>query len=158
MVEIKYLSSCPQYASVLAGWSYDEWNRSRGLDPDILEKAYRARAQEDSIPLTFVAVEDAVPMGMVSIREDDLWSRKDLNPWLASLFVVPKFRRMGIGSRLIKRVIEKARELNICRIYIFLGNTEKGILENFYNKRGWQYFDDATDNDGKLTKILFYDL
>ena len=37
-------------------------------------------------------------------------TRKELSPWLASVFVAPEFRKWGIGSKLVLHVMEQARE------------------------------------------------
>ena len=101
MALIKPLGECPDYAPVLAYWSYNLWYRSRPIGYDLIIKAYRQRAAGTGVPAAFVAIEEDMPVGMVSLKNDDLWSRKDLNPWLASLYVVPEFRRRGI-ARVLK--------------------------------------------------------
>ena len=102
-------------------------------------------------------IEEDMLVGMVS-KNDDLWSRKDLNPWLASLYVVPEFRRRGIAEALVGAVIEKARGLGYPELYLFLGHEDGLDLALYYGNRGWQYMEDAVDNDGNPTKIFFYQL
>jgi len=117
MALIKPLGECPGYAPVLAYWSYNLWYRSRPIGYDLIIKAYRQRAAGAGVPAAFVAIEEDMPVGMVSLKNDDLWSRKDLNPWLASLYVVPEFRRRGIAEALVGAVIEKARGLGYPELY-----------------------------------------
>ena len=50
---------------------------------------------------------------MVSLKENDLWSRKDLNPWMASLYVVPEYRGKGIGSSLVTHAAETAKTIKM---------------------------------------------
>ncbi len=108
------------------------------------------------MPYTFAAVADTLPIGMASLKENDLWSRKDINPWLASVYVLPSFRKSGIGTMLIDKVIEKSKSLNFKRLHLFLGSNDIATLEKYYIKRGWDFFDSAADNDGKDTKIFTY--
>ncbi len=157
MAEIIPLRECPDYAPVLAYWSYNLWYRSRPIDYNTIIKAYRQRASGEKMPLAWVAIEEEMPVGMVSLKEDDLWSRKDLNPWLASLYTVPEFRNRGIAAGLINAVVAGARELGCDRLYLFLGHGEERDLGAYYGKRGWTYLEDAVDNDGHPTRVYYYD-
>ncbi len=40
---------------------------------DLIIKAYRQRAVTDGVPAAFVAIEEDMPVGMVSLKNDDLW-------------------------------------------------------------------------------------
>jgi len=157
-IGITPLDQKPEYAAILAHWSYLEWYMARDIDFDNNLKAYQKRAEGGAIPCSFVATSDTMPVGMVSLKENDLWSRKDLNPWLASLFVIPEFRNRGVAEILVNRVVEKAGELSLKRIYLFLGPAEVHDLEAYYSSRGWEFFDNAVDNDGKNTKIFCYNV
>ncbi len=158
MAEIKLLCERPDYAPVLAYWSYNLWYRKRPIDFDVILKAYKQRAAGGKVPLSWVAVEESMPVGMISLKLDDLWTRKDLNPWLASLYVVPEFRNRGIAESLVNAVIAGARDLGYAEIYLFLGPKEHMDLELYYSNRGWQYMEDAIDNDDQPTKIFYYSL
>lgn len=158
MAEIRLLKECPDYAPVLAYWSYNEWYRRRPIDYDTVIKAYRQRAVDDRMPITWVAIEDGMPVGMVTLKEDDLWSRKDINPWLASLYVAPEFRNRGIAELLTLAVTGKSRMMGLTRVHLFLGHAGDMDLGRYYMKRGWRYQEDAVDNDGLPTKIYYYPL
>jgi GNAT superfamily N-acetyltransferase len=107
------------------------------------------------MPYTFTAVADTLPIGMASLKENDLWSRKEINPWLASVYVLPEFRNYGVGSLLIGKVLEKSASMNFKRLHLFLGSSDNSSLEKFYIKREWNFLDSALDNDGKNTKIFY---
>ena len=154
-IEIKELCQVPDYSPILAFWSYMEWYRDRPIGFDLVLMSYKIRAEDNSMPVSFVAVKDSLPVGMISLKMDDLWSRKDINPWLASLFVLPGYRNIGIGDLLVSSVINRARDLDIKRLYLFLGQSEMDRLEEFYLKRGWKFFEKSKDNDGVDTKIFF---
>ena len=157
-IKIVSLKECPLYATICAHWSYQQWYLDRDIPFEANLKAYQLRATSDSIPCVFVALWGTYPVGMVSLKEKDLWNRPDLDPWLASLYVIPDFRNSGIGERLVMRVLEKAMELNYEKLYLFLGRNEVKDLALYYEKRGWKYLEDGVDNDGKETKIYSYNL
>ncbi len=157
-MEIMPLHMVPDYAPILAHWSYMEWYRSRSMDFTLVLKAYQERAKNKTAPLSFVALDRSLPVGMVTLKRDDLWSRKDLNPWLASLYVLPEYRKGGTGQALIRAVTAKADELGYPRLHLFLGQHDRNWLERYYLNRGWAVSESAVDNDGIETKILIYDL
>jgi GNAT superfamily N-acetyltransferase len=135
-----------------------EWYLERDVPYEANLRSYRARARLDRVPLTLVALRGSLPVGMVSLKENDLWTRRDLNPWLASLLVVEEFRGQGIGRMLIKSLVSRARDLELQRMYLFLDSRELERLERFYTSLGWRFLEDAVDNEGKDTKIFYYDL
>ncbi|MBP7735100.1 MAG: GNAT family N-acetyltransferase [Spirochaetes bacterium] len=158
LMEIIPLHRIPDYAPILAHWSYMEWYRARSMDFTLVLRAYQERARSDRVPLSFVAIEGSLPVGMVTLKLDDLWSRKDLNPWLASLYVLPEYRRCGTGQALVRAVTARAPELGHDRLYLFLGRHDREWLERYYINRGWAVVESAVDNDGLETKILAYEL
>ena len=44
---------------------------------------------------------NGAPVATASLTQRDLPARLDLKPWLAEVFVKPKFRRRGYGSQLV---------------------------------------------------------
>lgn len=156
-MEIAALNRFPEYAPILAHWSYMEWYRARSMDFNLVLRAYQERARNEGVPLSFVAMDGSLPVGMVTLKLDDLWSRKDLNPWLASLYVLPDYRKAGAGDALIRAVIARAQGLGYGRIYLFLGQHDRDWLLGYYLRRGWEVVEDAVDNDGLPTTILAYE-
>jgi GNAT superfamily N-acetyltransferase len=148
------LNRTPEYAPILAHWAYCEWYRERLMAFDLVLRAYRDRAGNAGIPLSLVAVADTMPVGMVTLKLDDLQSRRDLNPWLSSLYVMPEYRRRGLGASLAETVMADARERGFTEIFLFLGQREQRYLERYYAKRGWAVVDEARDNDGRETRVM----
>ncbi len=157
-MEIVPLNEKPDYAAILACWSFMEWYRNRTIPFDINLKAYQERSRSLSVPRSFVALYKTMPVGMVSLKENDLWSRKDLNPWLASLFVHKEYRHLGIGGHLVDRVIHEAEMQNYSRMYLFLGHNEERDLGAWYRSMGWVFYESALDNDGFGTDIYCYEI
>ncbi|MCU0821888.1 MAG: GNAT family N-acetyltransferase [Spirochaetes bacterium] len=154
MAEIRLLKEYPHFASVLGLWAYREWYGNRDIDPKTVIMSYQARISDGKLPVAMVALENGVLAGMVSLKENDLWSRKDLNPWLASLYVSPEYRSCGIGTGLIIYLIEYSKNLGIKRLYLFTWENLKG----YYTSRGWEYLENAPGNDGGEVMIFYYDI
>ena len=158
MAIIKLLKKCPDYAPILGFWTYKEWFRNRSIDFDLVIKSFQNRANDISLPISWVAIEDGMPVGMVSLKNQDLWSRKDIWPWLVSLYVLPEYRNRGIGSGLIKSVIDKSREIGFKALYLFVSDNRLNYLDNYYTNRGWKFVDNAVGNEGHNVKIFCYSI
>ncbi len=155
-ISIVPLYEKPEYAPILAHWSYSEWYLKRDIPFDVNLKAYQRRSQSRKIPLSLVAIVGTVPVGMVSLKENDLWSRKDLNPWLASLFVLKEYRHIGVGTMLVRQLVREAEALGYAGLHLFLGHNEESDLGRYYRNLGWSFLESAKDNDGCDTDIYYY--
>ncbi|HNV46421.1 MAG TPA: GNAT family N-acetyltransferase [Spirochaetota bacterium] len=156
MIEIVPLARLPHLAEVLGGWAYGEWYAHRDVPRAAVIESYRHRAHSrNELPIAWVALEDGRPAGMASLKPDDLWSRRDLGPWLASLYVDPHRRNRGVATRLVETVVAAARDLSFPRIFLFRSHE---WLDDFYRNRGWSLYGDCVDNDGRPAKIYLMQL
>jgi len=158
-IKYYFLSQKPQYITIASYLSFGQWYLNRKLPFEVNNKAYAQRAKKDNhIPTTIIAVAGEFPVGIASLKNNDLWHRKDLNPWLASLFVHEKFRHKKVATNLITRIVEHGKKLGFNKVYLFLGNEEQHKLEKFYTSLGWQFESNEKDNDGNQTKVYFYQI
>jgi predicted N-acetyltransferase YhbS len=143
---IDYLADHLELAPVLAAWHHQEWGR---LMPEWSHEQALAELQSHTgrcqVPTTFVALEDGRLVGSVSLLEDDLDGWEDLTPWLASLYVIPERRGQGLGTRLVKRVIEEAAALCVPTLYLFTAGQQA-----FYERLGWSLLERARHHDSEV--------
>ena len=85
------------------------------------------------LPITFVALDGDLPVGMCSLREND-GIRPDLTPWLGSVVVDPKYQKQGIGKMLIDVTVLKAKELGFEKLYLFAFDS---TIPEYYKCLGW---------------------
>ena len=121
---------------------YREWNEKKALEE------FRSQGTDGSLPATLVLREDERFVGSVSVVRDDCEARKDLGPWLASLYVMPEDRGRGYGSRLVAAAIELAKRNGAVSLYVFTESAEKLFL-----RHGFVQFADAVTN-GRAVTIL----
>jgi predicted N-acetyltransferase YhbS len=141
-VRIDFLKNHPVFARRLAElcgeqWEhlYVDWDRAVALREFELQRA------DGRLPLSLVAIEGKELLGMVSLIFNDLPGYEHLNPWLASLLVLPEHRSKGAGSRLVNEA-EKLLVLNqVARAYLF---TESA--SSFFEKLGWTTLAKASCN------------
>lgn len=132
-VEIEYLADRIDVLPTLAAWHHEQWGY---LNPQNTisgrAKKLRRRSQKGKIPTTFVGFVRGQPIGSASLVENDLPTRPDLYPWLASVYVAPKWRRRGLGTQLVQRVILETGELGFGRLYLITPNQVA-----WYRSLGW---------------------
>jgi N-acetylglutamate synthase-like GNAT family acetyltransferase len=96
---------------------YTAWNR------ETARAEFHSEGKTAALPTTLVLHQpDGQLIGSVSLILNDLPSRPDLNPWLASLYVFPDFRRQGHGRRLVQAALSKSHELGHTALFLFTEN------------------------------------
>lgn len=141
------LKDKPEHLLPLAQWHHAEWsylNPLRSFDQRVQEM------QEDLegkvIPTTFVAEDAGELLGSACILADDMSSHPELTPWLASVYVNEIHRGKGIGSTLVKRVMQHARENGVKRLYLYTPDQEQ-----MYARLGWQLYSREPYNGTPVT-------
>lgn len=135
-MKIISLKQKSEYINKLADWHQKEWshlNPGQTLQGRI--DKMQAYLNNDFIPTTFIA-EDENLLGSAAIIECDMDDRNELSPWLASVYVAPEHRRQGIAGRLVKHVMQQAREQGIRKLYLYTPDQEL-----FYASLGWQVYE-----------------
>lgn len=136
MIKIDLLKNHPNTIPALA----NIWHEVLGQIwlPDISVERVITRfadhLNDSNLPITFVALDSDLPVGMCSLREND-GIRPDLTPWLGSLVVDPKYQRQGIGNMLIDTTLLKAKELCFEKLYLFAFDP---IIPENYERLGWR--------------------
>lgn len=146
-MQISSLQDKPHHLLPLAQWHHAEWsylNPARTLDERIEEM--REDLQGKPIPTTFVAEDNGELLGSACILADDMSSHPELSPWLASVYVAEQHRKKGIGSVLVKRVMQHARESGVKRLYLYTPDQAQ-----LYVKLGWQVYSEEPYNGTPVT-------
>ncbi len=132
-MKIEYLADHADRIETLARWHHEEWQH---LNPGDTVEQRKARMSEHlgrrRIPTTFVALEGDTLLGSACLLADDMHQYRDLTPWLASVFVAPEQRGRGVGSAVVRRVVEEARALDVKTLYLYTPDRE-----SFYARMGW---------------------
>jgi N-acetylglutamate synthase-like GNAT family acetyltransferase len=149
-MEIELLKQDPSLIRMLSQWHQAEWGHlsDRGTEERIAEFAEHGSA----VPLTLVGYLDGAPIGTASLLAEDMDIRKELTPWLASVFVLPEHRSRGYGTQLVKGIVAEARRLGTATMYLF---TEDRA--GFYAAMGWQELE-TTSYHGEDVTIMKLDL
>ena len=123
---ISQLADVPFFRNQLAAlhaaeWKhlYADWDERSALAEFLNQKG------DGSLPATLVLHEGMELVGSVSVVFGDCPVRLDLDPWLASLYVVPQRRGRGHGLELVQAAIELAAAAGVGRLHVFTESAEK---------------------------------
>ncbi|WP_374443655.1 GNAT family N-acetyltransferase [Stella sp.] len=123
-----------------------------GKTVDVRAASLRARTNRDRVPVAVVAVApDGLALGTASILLDDMETRPDLNPWLATVFVMPGQRGRGLGGALCAAAEAAAWRLGVPRLHLFTFDKR-----GYYAGLGWQDLE-TVDYAGRPTAIMVKD-
>ncbi len=130
---IEYLADRPEFMESLAKLQLNEWGRYRPDETlEMRIEKLKNRCNHRQIPTVFFATDGRNLLGSAQLVEHDMDTRMQWSPWLAGVVVSPEHRCRGIGAKLVSRVIEEAKSLEVPVIYLFTFSTEK-----YYARMGW---------------------
>ena len=126
---------------MVAAWIYNEWWQDiEGSSVSKVTDLLRAHLVPDCVPMTLVASLNVLPVGTATLLAHDIGTEQwpQLSPWLAAVYVVPEYRRRGVGSSLVHAIVSAAAAAG--KDVLYLLTTER---EEFYAQLGWDVFDRA---------------
>lgn len=147
--EICLLSERPDYIPELVQGLIATWGEADTPERR-QERSERLRQHlnRNSLPLALVAHDGEQALGVVALRLHDLDGQEDLGPWLGGLFVIPRARERGVGSRLCHAALEHALSLDIEELYLFTLDRE-----SMYRRLGFRHHA-AADWSGRSGTIM----
>lgn len=150
IVQFVNLADRLDLVDLVSRWRWQEWNRDKPFE--YVRYSALHNTQRDRIPMTFMAMLQDRPVGMVSLWMNDLACRQDLHPWMASLYVDEAHRSKGIGRQLQAHATSVARELGYARIYLITDHVD------YYERFGWAFLELAPTSSGGETRIYCKEL
>jgi GNAT superfamily N-acetyltransferase len=82
--------------------------------------------------MAVVATDGPTLCGSAILIGADMDTRPELSPWLAGVFVVPEFRRRGIGTSLVEYITDRAGAMGVPTLYLYTPSAER-----LYSRLGW---------------------
>jgi GNAT superfamily N-acetyltransferase len=147
---IRILDDCVNFVNEIAMYCWCEWNQSivhefnlhsqEEVKKDILENT-----------ICFVAIDGEELAGFISVCKCDFPSKyKQLTPWIQNFYVVPKYRKNGVGNALFIHALECCVDNGVETVYLWTYEKTKG----FYDKHGFVVYDEVSMDDG--VRIVMY--
>ncbi len=153
MIKIKLLAQFPNYLPDLAKLWVDTIGQKYlpNVSLDQYIDRLKEHLNEESLPLTYIAIHDSTPIGMASLRMDDGLDRYDLFPWLGSLCVAENYRKRGIGKLLIQVIKSRAFKMGFRKLYL---STFDESVAGWYKRNEWIQMPDEAMYDGKKVILM----
>lgn len=131
---VESLALHPTLVPVVAGWHFAEWGHADpgGSESDWAQRL-AARARIAGVPSYHLAFADGEPVGSVGLCENDMSTHPELSPWLTGLYVLPRYRRRGVGALLILHAMEAARTAGVRTLFLHTARAER-----LYARHGWR--------------------
>lgn len=108
-IAIVELTARPESIDRLADWYYRAWHSIEGIPHVALVQELEDKLRDPTIGTTFLALDNDLPVGTVSVDRADLPGHDDRSPWLASLYVEASHRGRGLGGQLVRHALHFAR-------------------------------------------------
>ena len=133
-VAISDLRQQPAFFDAVADRIWRAWWKERGFPADYITGRLRENMAPTPIPFALVAHRGDTFLGTSSVIAADLEERPQYSPWVAAVWVDPKYRMQEIGSALVERAVSDAFALNIRRAYLYAEKERR----RFYTRQGWR--------------------
>jgi predicted N-acetyltransferase YhbS len=145
-VRIEHLADHPQHLAALAAWHQAQFGYlNTSVTVEQRMERLRASAQKGKLPMTFVAVCEGQLLGSASLLPQTI-THSHLSPWLSSVYVAPDHRNKGIGSALVRHVVQEAAGMGMDKVYLFTPNSEA-----LYARLGWKALEHTEYQGHRLT-------
>lgn len=146
MIEIAFLADCPETIPTLTQWFRAQWpDYYAERTPADMAEDFRSEAKRDGLPVRLVAFANGELAGTVTLRDQAMHTLPEYFPGLGGLFVAEQYRSQGVGSELVRAVMNLAREQNHENVYATTV-AARGILERL----GWQLVQPVSHGDEQL--------
>lgn len=134
-VRIAPLLQHPQHVAFVARLVYEEFwvGVPDGLSETYLAEAFGGRGAPGRVLASLVALDGDAPVGCVHLIDNDDDSLPELHPWLAAMVVVAPRRGQGIGSALVRALMQEARAMGFARLWF--GTDGPGFYERLGARR-----------------------
>ena len=135
-LSIGLLADHHESTRAVSQWLVDEWGTDKSpAAVDEFADSLRSRLNRDRVPLQVVALFERRVVGIAMLKKHELRAvHPELSNWLGSLFVDPQFRSRRIGSLLVERIEQLARNLDIRVLHLQTEDLSGGV----YARLGWK--------------------
>jgi N-acetylglutamate synthase-like GNAT family acetyltransferase len=130
---ISDLRQQPAFFDAVADRIWQAWWKERGFAIGHIVDRLRENMAPEPIPFALVAHDGETFLGTASVIVSDLDDRPQYTPWVAAVWVEPKFRQQQVGRTLVARAAADAFALGINRVYLCAPK----VRSNFYLRQGW---------------------
>jgi hypothetical protein len=156
-LRLELLKNCPNLIPILAQWVYEEWHTyDTDLTQEKLIESFKARLNENKIPITFVVLKNDMPVGLISLKnqiEPEFSAFPQDSIWMGSLIVTPEGKKQGVDQRLFKLVQTISKQFGYDKLYLYISNP---AYVSWYLNQGACVIDKRPFRNHKITVMEIY--
>ena len=130
---ISDLRERPEFFDTVADRIWSAWWEWRDFPRSYIRERLEENMNAEAIPFALVAHEDTTFLGTVSVIASDLEDLPQYTPWVAAVWVDPKYRKRRVGRALVERAVDGVFALGNDRAYLCAPEARR----NFYLRQGW---------------------
>lgn len=155
-IQIVPLQKVKPYKDQVIKWLFNEWGNN---NPQYWKSWIESSLSTDGIPITYVAVDNDVLIGTISIWRCDLQARQDLFPWIGGLFVDPQFRGKEYGGYKLGVLLQdycicQLKKWGFREVFLF---AEPELFE-YYSRNNWEKIGSSFDEKDNDVDVFRYQL
>ena len=136
-ITIVDLENEQKYLKEVSEWIWKECSKENGAKLEDVIYRTRHSINKNDIPKMFIAKHNSEVIGVVSLWVNDLKSRQDLFPWMATLYVKKDYRNKGLGGQILEKAIAQVYE-DFGKRSIALGCHKENVrAAQFYERHGF---------------------
>lgn len=126
---IKLMNSDCEEFNTICDWMYEWWGKKDNWSLEKVREYMKNSMCSEHIPQTFIATIENELVGMYQISMNDLDVRPDIYPWLINVYVLPKYRGLGICRKIVESSILQAEKLKLDQLFLYTKHI--GLYEKF---------------------------
>jgi GNAT superfamily N-acetyltransferase len=130
---ISDLRERPEFFDTVADRIWSTWWERRDFPLSYIRGRLEENMNARAIPFALVAHDDTTFLGTASVIASDVEELPQYTPWVAAVWVEPKYRKHRIGRALVARAVDGVFALGIDRAYLCAPEERR----EFYLRQGW---------------------
>lgn len=148
-ISIVSLKDLPNYRQTLTDYFEVNWPEPAiQFFTEVLSEIFSA---EKELPKCYIMLKDENIIGYYQLVEQEMIMRKDLSPWITTVFIDEQERGQRLGSKLLEHGRTIAGKLGYAKVYVATGEIQ------FYEKLGFREIGLDKFVTGHPTKIYEHD-
>ncbi len=144
ITKVEPLENHPELVPLCARWNYDTWGQYDGRSREEIVEAFLGFLNPASHQKALVGFVSGLPVGMSLLIDSDLDSHPHFHPWLASLYVTPEMRLIGVGKAMVEATEKTAQQQGHDRLYLYTVETR------YYERMGWGKVEELHDENAGM--------
>jgi GNAT superfamily N-acetyltransferase len=144
ITKVDSLENHPELVPLCARWNYVTWGRDDGRSREEIIDSFLGFLNPESRQKALVGFVSGLPVGLSLLIDNDLETHPHLQPWLASLYVTPEMRLIGVGKAMVEATEKVAQQQGHEQLYLYTAET------GYYERMGWQKIEELQDENAGM--------